>query len=1135
MDTEHWHRVVYFMTYFIGTRENARYYKAAARAATTANITLSGAQTIDAVPVVAGDRVLVKDQSTGSQNGLYVCASGAWSRASDADQDAEVRAGLLCYVSEGTANGNKFHFLSTDDPIVVGTTALTFSTISGGGGGSPGGSTTELQYNNAGSFGGVTGFTYDSTTKALAYAPASPTGDVVTITGGTLTTTKKALAVTATLAASTSEEVGESHIITTSSGARASYGIDALFTGAGAAGTTNTVAALRAINAATGNASNQSWGANGSNQGINGGAQGAGTAHNVGFYGDARASTTQNAGAWGSAVVATAGANIGSVGLARNTSGVQVGAIARISTSLATPTLVSSALFASNGDTTDPIFVGRDDDTTRFLIADGGSVTITGATNTRVLSVLASPVASGEYVEIALGEAVTNYQSALFRYINGDGVASASKLRIFNSGDGGTNDGLTIAAATGGAGTGCFIGVNKGSPVAALDISNSTGTNSIFVANDNTTAVFTIADGGPTTISPNGTLATTKNALAITATLSNPGSTSEHGSYLTITAAGSSSSQQRAFRSDLTGAFTGSGVTSGGTFVNSVAGALATIPLNISGNFGGEGHATATTTGHNAGQFGYAIGGSINMGVFGFGDNGAVDNKMAVGVWGQGRTTVGGTGRVQIGGYFAIGTPVNAPSLTSTALIADNRGTTSPIFVAMDNTVAVFTIADGGAATSTSTITATDFLASSLGLDRSSAGALAIGSTNATSQTFGVGGVTLMTLGATTADRVSIAGGTLTTAKNALKVTGTTSTTNAAQTGVYFDITPGTSSGSSASQYAVYGLLEAGYTGTAETVGVRCGNIANGTGTTPIGSGNFGGNYGASGIVANSTAGHNVGALGYAQGSSVVNYGVAGSARSSSATAANYGVVGSAVNDGGGHRIGGYFFINSAAAQEPTASRSVGLVASNGNLAANIFEARDGPSTAVFTLTDGMTAVSFGTGFDRDASGTYAIGGTNITTLNLGRSGQTQALLGNATVAGTLGVAGLTAATGGVEVAAAGPVSYKATSPAQITANQNNYSLGTGVFVRLDSDASRDITGFSGGSDGRMVILANVGSNDIVIKYDDSNSTAANRIYTNVGPSGTGDLTLTADDTATFIYDSTTQRWRCTATQPAKT
>lgn len=109
---------------------NGRQFKDAVRVATTANITLSGTQTIDGVSVVAGDRVLVKNQSTGSQNGIYVCASGAWSRATDADNttaDSEVKTGMSVIVSEGTTYADQIWTLTTNGAITIGTTALTFA------------------------------------------------------------------------------------------------------------------------------------------------------------------------------------------------------------------------------------------------------------------------------------------------------------------------------------------------------------------------------------------------------------------------------------------------------------------------------------------------------------------------------------------------------------------------------------------------------------------------------------------------------------------------------------------------------------------------------------------------------------------------------------------------------------------------------------------------------------------------------------------------------------------------------------------------------------------------------------------------------------------------------------------------
>ncbi len=109
--------------------------KASVRVATTANVDLSGAlengDVIDGVTLATGNRVLVKNQSTGSQNGIYVVqASGAAVRATDADADAEVTPGLFTFVEEGTANGNTGWVLTTDSPITVGSTALAFSQFS---------------------------------------------------------------------------------------------------------------------------------------------------------------------------------------------------------------------------------------------------------------------------------------------------------------------------------------------------------------------------------------------------------------------------------------------------------------------------------------------------------------------------------------------------------------------------------------------------------------------------------------------------------------------------------------------------------------------------------------------------------------------------------------------------------------------------------------------------------------------------------------------------------------------------------------------------------------------------------------------------------------------------------------------
>lgn len=113
-----------------------RDFKDSVRVATTGNITLSGTQTIDGVSVVAADRVLVKDQSTASQNGIYIAAAGSWSRSEDADNTpdtGEVTSGMYVYVSEGSVNAQSAWVLATVDPIILDTTSLNFVQFSGAG------------------------------------------------------------------------------------------------------------------------------------------------------------------------------------------------------------------------------------------------------------------------------------------------------------------------------------------------------------------------------------------------------------------------------------------------------------------------------------------------------------------------------------------------------------------------------------------------------------------------------------------------------------------------------------------------------------------------------------------------------------------------------------------------------------------------------------------------------------------------------------------------------------------------------------------------------------------------------------------------------------------------------------------
>jgi hypothetical protein len=111
-------------------------WKASVRAATTTNVTLASdlenGDTLDGVTLATGDRVLVKNQSTGSENGIYVVkASGAPDRSTDADTGAELTSNFAVFVEEGTANADQGYVLTNDGAITVGTTALTFTQFTG--------------------------------------------------------------------------------------------------------------------------------------------------------------------------------------------------------------------------------------------------------------------------------------------------------------------------------------------------------------------------------------------------------------------------------------------------------------------------------------------------------------------------------------------------------------------------------------------------------------------------------------------------------------------------------------------------------------------------------------------------------------------------------------------------------------------------------------------------------------------------------------------------------------------------------------------------------------------------------------------------------------------------------------------
>jgi hypothetical protein len=115
--------------YILNVLAGLRDPKDAVKVASTANVDIAtgGLINVDGVVLLAGDRVLLKNQTDPTENGIYVAAVGAWARSTDADTDVEVTQGMSCLVSEGLTNVRKIYVLTTSDPITLGVSSLIFA------------------------------------------------------------------------------------------------------------------------------------------------------------------------------------------------------------------------------------------------------------------------------------------------------------------------------------------------------------------------------------------------------------------------------------------------------------------------------------------------------------------------------------------------------------------------------------------------------------------------------------------------------------------------------------------------------------------------------------------------------------------------------------------------------------------------------------------------------------------------------------------------------------------------------------------------------------------------------------------------------------------------------------------------
>lgn len=97
----------------------------------------------------------------------------------------------------------------------------------------------------------------------------------------------------------------------------------------------------------------------------------------------------------------------------------------------------------------------------------------------------------------------------------------------------------------------------------------------------------------------------------------------------------------------------------------------------------------------------------------------------------------------------------------------------------------------------------------------------------------------------------------------------------------------------------------------------------------------------------------------------------------------------------------------------------------------------------------------------------------------------------------------------------------KTDTPAEITADQNDYPTGNAGYMRISSDAARNITGLAGGVPGRPLIITNIGSFGITLVAASASSLAANRIVT-----GVGNVLIAVSTGVSLIYDGVSSRWR---------
>jgi hypothetical protein len=409
--------------------------KASCVAATTADITLSGAQTIDGVSIVAGNRVLVKNQSLSQNNGIYLCASGSWTRTTDANTwDALTSA--FTFIEQGTLNGDCGFVCTANAGGTLGTTALPWS-----------------QFSGAGTFTAGTGLTLTGSVFSLTSPVAVANGGTGLTSLGSGVATFLGTPSSANLAAAVSDETGSGALVFASSPTLVTPTLGAA-TATSLNGVTLTGTSTPALSV-TGTAA-----VSGSNTGdqttITGNAgtatilQTARNINGVSFNGSADITVTAAAGTLTGATLAA-------------------GVTASSLTSLGTITSLTATALTVNDNTT---LGSNNSDTVNF--------------NARVASDL-NPSTDNTY---DLG--VTGHE---WRNLNIDGTANIDSL-VADSADinGGTIDGTAIGGST--AAAGAFTTLNASGLVTVQTAGGTAAAINLYAGNNTTTSKLSIGQIG---------------------------------------------------------------------------------------------------------------------------------------------------------------------------------------------------------------------------------------------------------------------------------------------------------------------------------------------------------------------------------------------------------------------------------------------------------------------------------------------------------------------------------------------------------------------------------------------------------------------------------------------------------------